>query len=385
MVTVGRWALALAGAALFAAPASAEEPVETAIKVWVAAIDASPDWTAHFDGLTYDAASQKAVLTGLSIASEKPGVATNLATVTLTGFAQTADGGFSATHIAADKGTATAGPLAATISDVELNGIAMPPVGGLAWDPEHLFTSIIRAYAPVAKVRMTNGRIGAIDLVQDTKGVKSRIGYSQFRIDRWADGKIAGVTAGPLSMDAPSPDGLLKMRVASVEGRDLDLDQFLRVYDPDRYAGGVGDMAWHPVMGMAAYHDFSIEGPGLKTTMSLLSMENFRLRQPKQSFAAFLDRVFASPDQPPDGIESTHAAINMLSAYSIGRFGISRLDVKATGIDTLHLGGFSLSDLSIDGLGEFAIDDFQGAVRDQGTVKIGRFASAGWSFPAWMR
>jgi hypothetical protein len=383
MHLVRRLPLALAGVAgfLIAVPAFAEEPVETAIKAWVASIDASPDWAATFAGLTYDATAKKAVLTGLNIHTEKPGVTASFTTISVTNFVQAPNGGFSAARIAADRGSITAGPLAATISDVELNEFALPAVGPIAWDPQHLFTSLIKAYAPVTQLRVTNGRVGAFDIAEDTKGVKSKISYGQFRIDRWADGKIAGVTAGPLSMEAPSPDGLMRMKVASVEGRDIDLNGFLHVYDPGQYVGGVGDMVWKPVMRLAAYRDFSIDGPGLKFSMGLVSLENFKLRQPKKSFAEFLDRILANPDDKPDSDESARAALSMLSAYGFGRFGISNLDVRATGIDRLHLAGFSMTDFSSDGLGEFAIDGFDGLVRDQGAVKVGRFAFGGLVFP----
>ena len=384
MLTVGRLSLALASLALFGGlPAFAEEPVETALKGWVAAIDASPDWSANYSGLSYDPATKTAVLRGLKIGTEKPGLVAEFGAISVTAYAQAADGGFSASRIAADKGTITAGPLSMTLTDVELNEFGAPAVGPITWDPQHLFTSAIRAYAPLAKMRLTNGRIGSFDFTEDNKGVKSRISYGQFRIDRWADGKIAGVTAGPLAMESPSPDGLLRMKVASVEGRNIDLDQLLRVYDPGRYAGGVGDMVWHPVMGLAAYHDFAIDGPGLKVSMALLSLENFKLRQPKRSFSEFLDRALANPDAHADDKEAAQAVLSLLSAYGIGRFGISKLDVQATGIDRFHLGGFSLTDLSMDGLGEFAVDDFNGLVRDQGSLKVARFAFGGVVFPGY--
>ncbi|CAN5204424.1 hypothetical protein BH10PSE9_BH10PSE9_07020 [soil metagenome] len=384
MHLVRRLPLALAGVAgfLLTAQAFADEPVETAIKSWVASIDASPDWAATYAGLTYDAAAKKAVLTGLTIHTEQPGLVANFTTISVTNFAQAPNGGFSAARIAADRASITAGPLAATISDVELNEFALPAVGPIAWDPQHLFTSLIKAYAPVTQVRITNGRVGAFDLAQDTKGVKSKISYGQFRIDRWADGKIAGVTAGPLSMEAPSPDGLMRMKVASVEGRDIDLNGFLHVYDPSRYVGGVGDMVWKPVMRLVAYRDFSIDGPGLRFSMGLVSLENFKLRQPKKSFADFLDRILANPTEQPDSEESARTALSMLSAYGFGRFGISNVDVRATGIDRLRFAGFSMTDFSSDGLGELAIDGFDGFVRDQGAVKIGRFAFGGLVFPS---
>ena len=57
------------------------------------------------------------------------------------------------------------------------------------------------------------------------------------------------------------------------------------------------------------------------------------------------------------------------------------LDIEAVGVDQLHLGSFSMSDVSSDQIGEFAIDDFETTVPDQGSVKLGRFAFGGLVFP----
>ncbi len=133
---------------------------------------------------------------------------------------------------------------------------------------------------------------------------------------------------------------------------------------------------------LTAYHDFSIAGPGLKVTMALLSAEGFKLRQPRQSFAEFLDRALANgADPPPGDPDGMRGLVSMLSAYGVGRIGISGLDVATTGIDRFHLGGFSLSDLSIDRLGEFAIDDFAAAIQDQGSIAVGHFALGNVAFP----
>jgi hypothetical protein len=257
----------------------------------------------------------------------------------------------------------------------------MPALPAVAWDPQHPFTSFIKIYGPFSKLAMTNGRIGLLDLIENNAGVASRVAYDQFRIDRWANGKIAAITAGPLTMEAPNPDGLIKMKVASLETRDIDIAAMLRVFDPDSYSGGIGDGVWHKVSGLTAYHDFSVDGPGLKVTMTLLSAEDFKLRQPRHSFAAFVDRMIADPDAPTEDPESMRAVVDMLSAYGLGRLGISGLDIAATGMDGFHLGGLNLSDLSIDRLGEFAIDDFAAQVEAVGSFKLGHFAIGNVALP----
>ena len=363
-----------AGLALLVQTAAAQEPVETAITGWVASIDASPDWKAAYKSLTYDAAGNRAVLTGLVIQSQVPGIDISFGTIAITGFAAAPDGGFTASHITADEGTVEAGPFKVALSDAEVNEFAMPALPAFAWDAQHPFTSVIKAYAPFSRLAMTNGRIGSLGLIQNNAGVTSRVAYQQFRIDRWAGGKIAAITAGPLTMESPNPDGLVTMKVASFEARDIDLDAVLSVLDPDRYAGGVGDGVWHTVTGLAAYHDFAVAGPGLKLTMTLLSSEGFKLRQPRHSFASYLDGIIAHPDVPTDDPQGAQAAVDMLSAYGIGRLGVSGLDVSGTGANAFHLGGFNVSDVSIDRLGEFAVDDCTAEVEGVGSFKLGHFA-----------
>ena len=370
-----------AGLALFVHTAAAEAPVETAIKGWVASIDASPDWQAAYTSLTYDAASDRAVLTGLTIRSRVPGVGIDFGVVALTGFVAAPDGGFTATRITADEGTVALGPIKVAVSDAEVNAFAMPALPAIVWDPQRPFTSIVKAYAPLSRMAMTNGRVGSLGLIENNAGVSSRVVYNAFRIDRWADGKIAAVTAGPLSMESPSPDGLVRMRVASLESHDIDIDAALRVFDPDRYAGGIGDGVWHKVTGLTAYHDFAVAGPGVKMTMTLVSAEDFRLRQPRHSFASYLDHILVNPNQPPNDPQSLRGLVDMLSAYGLGRFGISGLDVAATGMKGFHLGGFDISDLSIDRLGELAVDDFAADVADVGSFKLGHFAIGNVALP----
>ncbi len=363
-----------AGLALLVQTAAADAPVETAIKAWVASMGASPDWTAAYDTLTFDEASNSAVLAGLTIRSQAPGFDVSFGTIDVTDFAETPDGGFTASRITADKGTLSVGPFKFALSGAEINALTMPAIPAFAWDAQHPFTSTVKAYTLLDRMAMTNGHIGALEMIQDNGGIYSRTIYDQFRIDRWADGKIAGITGGPLSMESPYPDGLMTMKVGDFEAHDIDLDAALRVLDPDRYAGDAGDGVWHTVTRLAAYHDFAVAGPGVKMTMKLLSAEDFKLRQPRHSFASYLDRFLVNPNTPPNDPQSARAAVNMLSAYGLGRLGISGLDIAATGMNSFHVGGFNISDLSIDRLGELAVDDFATDVPDVGSFKLGHFA-----------
>ena len=109
-----------------------------------------------------------------------------------------------------------------------------------------------------------------------------------------------------------------------------------------------------------------------------------KMRQPEESFGEMFDVMMAHPDTPKDKMDEMAAKRlpGILSAFGIGRFGFENLEVEATGVDRLSLGGFHISDFSSDGLGEFSIDDLDGAVEGLGSLKLGRFAFGGIMFPS---
>src|SRR6202022_3873547 len=101
--------IAFAGAIFLFLPlagreALADSSVETAIKGLVAAIAASPSWTASYRSLSYDAGAHTALLSGLAIATKKGDLKIDFESISVAGYAATADGGFAAKSIKADGG-----------------------------------------------------------------------------------------------------------------------------------------------------------------------------------------------------------------------------------------------------------------------------------------
>lgn len=377
---------ALAGAFLLAFPVAlhAEEPVETALKGLIAGIDASPTWAATYRGLTYDPASGTATLTGLSLKTETGDVTIDVETIAVAGYQAGADGSFAARTVTADGATVNSGFVKISIGNVDLDDIAVPTLAGVAYDPGKPFTSMVRIYSEVLKARLAHGRIGNIAVIEKINEMTSRISYEQFTLDDLKDGRIASVHAGPLTLESPSPEGLVGMSVGSVEAHGIDIGAMLRVYNPDAYVGGVGDMVWHTALEGSSYQNISLEMPGAKLAMSRFSLQNFKVRQPKASFAEFFDKIIAHPGMSQADIEeiSKSHALDMLSAFGFGRFGVTGISVTATGIDRLQLADFHVSDLSSDGLGEVAFSGLDGAVEGQGSIKVDRFAFGGITFPS---
>ncbi|HZP20985.1 MAG TPA: hypothetical protein VFB16_12355 [Bauldia sp.] len=391
MTLVKRCLPALCGGVLMlaAVPAFAEEPGEAALRGFVADIDASPSWKASFKDLTYDPATEKATLTGLSVSAEnESGVGLEVEKITLSGYAPLAGGGFAAKGFTANGVTADAGVAKVAVDDVSLSDVSFPTLQGPGYDADKPFTSMMRIYAGLLKVKLGGGRIGNLTVLEQMGDVRSRVAYENFELGPIADGKIALVKAGPLRLEAPSPEGLVTMNVGGVESRDIDLGAFIRVFDPDFYADGRGDMKWQTSLGSGVYSDIKMDVPGATVGIKSVRMENFRLRQPSESFAGFLDEVMIGmrhPEQQAEAIGELgfRALPAMLSAFGVGKFAVEGVAIQATGIDRFTLDGFHVSDLSSDGLGEIGLDGLHGAVAGEGAINIGRIAVGGIVFPTF--
>jgi hypothetical protein len=385
MATYRRRVLGIAGCLLLLSPATAlaEEPVETALKNIVASLDASPDWAASYQGLAYDPATGTATLSGLSIKSERTPTHFDFATVAVAGYSDTGDGGFTASDIRFDGGTVEAGFVSLAISGGELADLTVPRLETTPIDPSKPFTSLIRVYGEALKISLGRGTLANVSMTERLNGMNNEIVYKNFTISGMKDGRIASVAAGPLFLQTPAPEGLVSMNVGGIEAADMDLAAMVRVYDPAAYPGGVGDMVWHPVLGRAAYHDVAMELPGAKVTIGGVALENFRMRQPKQSFGEFFDAILLNPQMQGADLEgeARKQALNLLSAFGFGRFAVSGISVAANGIDKLQLADFHINDLSADGLGEMGIAGLAGAVEGQGAINVGRFAFGGITFP----
>jgi hypothetical protein len=379
--------ITLGGAAACLLPAAtsafAEEPVETAIRDLVAAIDASPAWAATYRDLSYDAATATATVSDLAIATEQGDAKVNFQKVAVAEYAAAAGGGFTARSITADGGSVSIGPAKIAITDVGLNDLAIPAMSGAAYDAQRPFTSLIRIYSQILGVKLRQAHIGSIALREEIGGITSLVSYQNFQMDNFSDGKVAAVRTGPLKLETPSPDGLVAMTVESVESSNIDLGAFIRVSDPEAYVNGAGDLVWHQAIGTAAYRNLEMELPGAKLAIGSFSIDDFKVRQPRRSFAGFLDTMLANPDmsEPAKAELAKKNVFNMLAAFGVGRYQMTGLNVSASGLDKLAVGEFHVSELSSDGLGEFGVSGVEGAVEGQGSVKIGKFGFGGIAFP----
>jgi hypothetical protein len=360
-----------------AAAASAED----AIKAWVAAAAVpGTDWKVTYADLAYDGASDRTTVKGLTAAAASLRLTIGFDTVAITGYAATANGGFSAALLTADGGRAASDKAAVKIAGLAVKDFgtasAMAPV---ALDIDHPLGSIVNLYSELLKVHL--GHAGLASLTFTDAAADSDFSYSNFAIDNWANGKIGSMTMG--AMDATFTDdsgGPVRFQIGGFETRDTDLDAIVRVYDPARYQNGVGDQVWRTAIGLAAYHDLSIQSPGFDMTLGAWRMENFKVRQPQHSFTAALDAAMkagtGAKNAPPALVKAT---ADLWSAFGLGKFSVSDVMFDSDG-GYGTLGAFTLADASADGIGEISIDKLD-ADTLTGFTRIGRLAAGNIVFP----
>jgi hypothetical protein len=360
-------------------PALAEEPIETAIRGWVAALDASPNWVAGFAELTYDEGRRLATVRNLTIRSEtlSTKIEISFGTLGVTGYSETSDGGFKALEISADDSKFVVGDLGdVTMRDIHVDNLAVPSFVNFVFDPNRPFTSGVKALAIAAKTSIDSIKIGNIQSTQTAEGQTSRADYGSYELKGMADGKIEQVSVGPVKQEMPSPDGLMTFAIDRIEARKYDLDAVIAVLDPDRYVGGVGDGQWRDVLGLEVYKNFTINVPGAAVRVGSFETENLRARQPKRNFADLIDTLLAKPDMPEEemGRLVSDNLAGLLGFVGVGAMRLSDLDVTAPEIERFHLGDFHINDMSSDGIGEIGINDLDAAAQDKSSIGAERLA-----------
>ncbi len=377
-------ALVVAGSLLPAAPSLAAEPVEDALKAWVAAIDASPQFAASYGTLTVVGGT--AVMSDLRITAEGgPPIPIEVTadTLTVAGFRPGQPGGFSADDVAVGVIRATLGQSTTTFTTFRLRGLTVPDFASVSFDPNQPFTSIMRFYKLFLTASLAEGSIADVTTVQTMGSEQSSVTYRNLALAGFSGGKIASMTAGPLSMSAPSRDGLIRFVIDKLESYDTDLGVFVHVYDPDAYAGGRGDMQWRTAMRLAAYRNMSIEAPGARITLHDLELSDLRMRQPPAPVMPYLDSIMTNPvmSQRQQEELAERYALDLVASMGIGRFSLRGLDVTSNDFNRFHIGEFVLADASLDGLGEIAINDFDLAANGDGPMQGQRAAIGDIVFP----
>ena len=364
-------------------PVSAQEATGSPISEWLQSIDASPDWTVRYRSLDYDPAARTAAVEGLVVSAATGDASLEVDRLSLAGYEPVPGNGFKAQSMLVDHATVKTRGSDIRIADIRLSDITVPMLPPVQFDPARSFSSLISAYSALAKASLASGRIGEVTLTRALEGVTSRISYRNIGIGPVASGRIESLRAGPLEIAAPTTDPLLTMTIAGAEARTMDLNAFLYVYDPQRYLGGVGDMRWRAAVADATYRDIAITIPGVTISFNAITVQGFKTRQPKESFAPLADIVSA---ERPVSQSAMNAAISrylasMLSAYGFDRLLLEGMQLKAVGVDHFGFDRFSISGASSDRIAEIALDNFETVAPGQGRVGARRAAIGGIVMP----
>jgi hypothetical protein len=362
---------ATAGTASFAAT-----PLALSVVAWVQSVDASPDWVARMRGLSVDEAGSGLTIGSLVIAAENGGIGLEIDDAVLTGYREGSDGGFVASSLRIAKATVKTPGMEVVLDASKFDGIGVPSLASIVYDKSKPFTSLIGVYSAIAKMYLAGGHVDNITFLEKFEDVTSKITYDDVVVGPLDDARIESLSAGPLKVESPAPNPLVELTVGRAQATGIDIDAILQVYDPLRYIAGTGDGIWHRAIGNVAYSDIALTLPGTGLTLGSVSVDDFKVRQPPESFAPLLDAMSGDSHISPAAMDtlSSRYLAGLLSAYGVGRFAIDGVDLRAVGIDQLAFNRFSLSNASSDGFSEMAIEGFVGAIAGQGAVAVDRFA-----------
>lgn len=392
--------------------ASAESPEETAIRDWIAAIDASPDWVAGFGELAYDEAKRTATLRDLAIRSEFTLAGTNTKTeltfgqIAFVGFAEDPDGRvriedlrYQDAHLVTplaymssfdmrSEKTPSGDTPPRTMqqpendpqeagSDLHIragtaSGILLPKLLGIPFDPDHPFASVISLLSELSKIEIAKATAEAIDSGQVLQTVRDRSTIGSFELSGMRNGRIESQIARGLKQARSRASHATGMTADTLEIVGFDTDALFAVLNPDRYAGGRGDRKWRPMLQQIRYRDWSFAGPGLRLNADSLELDGLKARQPFLPLVPRLDEL-ASADESRMLTDLFRFSLDVLSSFGLDQLQINGLVVKASGLDRLHFHDVHIADLSSDGIGEIGLSGLDLAATGL-SAQVERFA-----------
>ena len=370
-----------APAAAPAAPPAPPTPVETAVRGWIAAIDASPDWSASVGGVTVDPTSGNATVRNLAISADKPGFTIVIGGITIDGWAAGAANLFTAREIDVTNARIDAGDYSVRIDHAAVMAPVLPTSGGARWDDAQPAASLIGLVTAALSASAQSATADKITVVETVAGVATWSTYANVKLTDFAGGKISALTAGPLHTDSPGSDPagppanasqipLVSLSVANSETHDVDLAAMLIPFQSG------GDTSWHQAIGRVVYSGIGVTVPGIAVKMDDIAFENFVVRHP--TLAAPPPASDPTTTSTADTVRAIGAA---LSPFGVGRLSVDKVTFTGTGLDGVHIGNLTLVDASTDSIGAFSLSDMGGAVTGQAKLAIGRIAFGGLKLP----
>ncbi|MCW5716689.1 MAG: hypothetical protein KIS68_02545 [Bauldia sp.] len=349
-------------------------PIQTIIDDWIDALTAdNPTLSADYADIT--ATGDTVTITGLTVYDPATDGGVQFNTITIGGYRELPPTGFAIASFAIDHIVTRADDSVTEIFNVSMSNLTVPETG-VMFDPERPFSSMVDIYALAAGASLDRLAIGRIEMAQDAGGLNSVVSYNNYLVVGVDQGRVASVTAGPVFLESPSPDGLFRMSVTSVQSSDIDLNALTHVFDDDAYRDGAGDGEWRTLLAHASYRGIIVEAPDVQMRIRAIVIDDFRLRQADQPLGDFLDMLLIGTDLPPAQVEEMAAdrMLDLVTPYQLGHFAIEGLDIYTRDVARFHIGDFHIDDLSIDGLGEFGFADVDIILEDLGALRVESFA-----------
>ena len=361
------------------ASASAQEDgtARAALEAWVAELDAQPEVEATFESITGDGAN--ATLTGLTINGQELIIA--FEPITVTGYRDLPPTGFAFQTFDVDRVQARTPTTEINIIDFSVENLVVPETG-FTYEAKRPISSVLDIWGMAAEISIDELSFGRIDIGQFQGGLNSVVSYHNYVIRGWADGRIESTSAGPLVMEAPSPDAMFVLTVDDMRSEDIDFNAIAWVLDPAAYTNG--DRDWRTMMRHAEYTNIIVEAPDLALRIGGIEIDDFEMRQAAEPFTPILEQVMANPNLSSREADATFQEIlvDLVSPWGLGSFAIYDMDLYADDIDRFHIGDFHITSLSLDGLGEIGLSDVDIIISGEGYLRADTIALGGLVMPA---
>jgi hypothetical protein len=354
-----------------------------AVRSWITAVDQSDEWDAQYATLTEDATNNSATVTGLAIyAVAEGGVRFDFDTINVKGLAPNTGAGFGADEVDVGRITITSKYFNGSLDGTKLTGFFSPSVIGTVLESDDPQVIVSRLHELVNGLRLDRGFVENFAAKYQVMGETTEITYEAFEVVGLANGRSGAMNTGPMRQVAETPEGPLVSVIRSSTSQSTDFGTMLRLLDP--YNPPSGDDSWQNLMPIVLYRGLAWQQGETKVAIDEMSMENFRMRKPAPSYAPAVKRLLESwKDMPASEYTplAGHLAVDILEAFSLGRIGVRNVDATGPDVDRVRLNGFTLSELSLAGIGEISVDGLAVSVPGAGDFGLERFALGGIVFP----
>ncbi len=358
------------------APAQQDGTARMALEAWVADLDAQPQVEATFESITGNGG--EATITGLVV--DGPEVLVVFDPITVTGYRDMPPTGFAFGTFDVDRIQARTPTTEINVIDFAIENLVVPETG-VAYDQKRPMSSVLDMLGVASEIVLDELSIGRIDIGQFQGGLNSLVSYHNYVVRGVANGRIESTSAGPLVMEAPSPDAMFLMTVDQMSSEDVDFNTIAWVLDPTAYVDG--DRDWRTMLGHAEYNNIIVEAPDLQLRIRALEIDDFEMRQAAEPFTPILEQIMANPSlSAQDADESfTQILVDLISPWGLGSVRIEGVDLYADDIDRFHIGDFHINELSLDGLGEIGFTDIDIIVSGEGYLRADTIALGGLVMP----